>query len=157
MQSKLGLEGNGQPLLLLFSHSVMSASLWLHGLQHPRLPCPSGGCSNSCPLSWWCYPTISSSVTPFPPALNLSQHQVFSKELALHIRWPKYWRFSFNISPSNEYSGLISFRIDRFNLHAIQGILKSLLQHHSTKASILWCLAFFSSNSHIRTQLLGKP
>ena len=75
MQSKLGLEGNGQPLLLLFSHSVMSASLWLHGLQHPRLPCPSGGCSNSCPLSWWCYPTILSSVTPFPPALNLSQHQ----------------------------------------------------------------------------------
>ena len=77
------------------------------------------------------------------PSIFLSI-RVFSKELAFHIRWPKYWRFTFNISPSNEYSGLIPFRIDWFNLHAIQGILKSLLQHHNTKASILWCLAFFT-------------
>ena len=77
------------------------------------------------------------------PAFNLSQHQVFFKESVLHIRWPKYWSFSFNISPSNEYSGLISFRTDWFDLLAVQGSLKSLLQHHSSKASILQCSAFF--------------
>ena len=65
--------------------------------------------------------------------------RVFSNESVLHIRWPKYWSFSFNISPSNEYSGLISFRIDWFGLVAVQGTLKSLLQHHTSKASILWC------------------
>ena len=69
--------------------------------------------------------------------------RVFSNESALHIRWPKYWSFSFSISPSNEYSGLISFRIDCLDLLAVQGTLKSLLQHHSSKASILWCSAFF--------------
>ena len=69
--------------------------------------------------------------------------RVFSKESVLHIRWPKYWSFSFNISPSNEYSGLISFKIDWFDLLAVQGTLKSLLQHHSSKASILQCSAFF--------------
>ena len=69
--------------------------------------------------------------------------RVFSKELALCIRWPKYWSFSFSISPSNEYSGLISFRIDWFDLLIVQGTLKSLLQHHSSKASILWYSAFF--------------
>ena len=68
--------------------------------------------------------------------------RVFSNESALRIRWPKYWSFSFSISPSNDYSGLISFRIDWFDLLAVQGTLKSLLQHHSLKASILWCLAF---------------
>ena len=75
-------------------------------------------------------------------ALNLSQHQVFSNESTLHIRWPKYWSFSFSTSPSNEYSGLISFRIDWFDLLAVQGTLNSL-QHHSSKASILQCSAFF--------------
>ena len=69
--------------------------------------------------------------------------KIFSKESALHIRWPQYWSFSFSISPSNEYSGLISFRIDCFDLLAVQGTLKSLLQHHSSKASILCCSAFF--------------
>ena len=69
--------------------------------------------------------------------------RVFSNESALHFRWPKYWSFSFSISPSNKYSGLISFRIDCFDLLAVQGTLKSLLQHHSSKASILWCSAFF--------------
>ena len=69
--------------------------------------------------------------------------RIFSSELALCIRWPKYWSFSFSISPSNEYSGLISFRIDRLDLLAVQGTLKSLLQHHSAKASILWHSAFF--------------
>ena len=69
--------------------------------------------------------------------------KVFSSESTLHIRWPKYWSFSFSISPSNDYSGLISFRMDWFNLLAIHGTLKSLLQHHSSKVSILWCSAFF--------------
>ena len=69
--------------------------------------------------------------------------RVFSNELALHIRWPKYWGFSFSISPSNEYSGLISFRIDRFDLLAVQGTLRSLFQHHNSKASVLQCSAFF--------------
>jgi len=69
--------------------------------------------------------------------------RVFSNELALCVRWPKYWSFSFSISPSNEYSGLISFRIDWFDLRAVQGTLKSLFQHHSLKALILWCSAFF--------------
>jgi len=69
--------------------------------------------------------------------------QVFSHESALYIRWPKYWSFSFSISPSNEHPGLISFRMDWLDLLAVQGTLKSLLQHHSSKASILWCSAFF--------------
>ena len=75
--------------------------------------------------------------SPYPPAFNLSQHQGFSNESVLRIRWPKYWSFSFSISPSNQYLGLISFRMDRLDLLAVQGTLKSLLQHHSSKASIL--------------------
>ena len=78
-----------------------------------------------------------------PPSI-LSSIRVFSNESVLHIRWPKYWSFSFNISPSNEYSGLISLRIDWFDLLAVQGTLKSLLQHYSSKASILWCSVFFT-------------
>ena len=92
--------------------------------------------------------------SPFPPAFNLSQHQVFSNESVLCIRWPKYWNFSFSISPSNEYSGLISFRIDWFDLLAVQDTLKSLLQHHSSKASILQCSAFIMvqlSHSYMTT------
>ena len=76
-------------------------------------------------------------------AFNISQHQIFSSESAINIRWPKYWSFSFSISPSNEYSGLISFRIEWLDLLAVQGTLKSLLQHHSSKALILWPSAFF--------------
>ena len=86
----------------------------------------------SCPLS-----------SPYPPALNLAQSRVFFNEWALPIRWPKDWSLSFSISPSYEYSGLISFRIDWFDLLTIQGTLKSLLQHHSLKASVLWGLLFF--------------
>ena len=129
----------------------MSDSLHPHGLQHKRLPCPSpipGVYSDSCPSSQWCHPAISSSVVPFSsspqsfPAsqssqIRGSQIRVFSaSELALCIRWPKYWSFSFNTSPSNEYSELISFRTDLFDLLAVQETLKSLLQHHSSKASI---------------------
>ena len=82
-------------------------------------------------------------LSPSPPTFNLSQHQGFSNESVLRIRWPTYWSFSFSISPSNEYSGLISFRTDRLDLLAVHGTLKSLLQHHSSKASILQCSAFF--------------
>ena len=92
-----------------------------HRLQRARLPCPSptpGAYSNSCPSRWWCHPTISSSVLPF----SSSQHQVFSSESALCIRWPKDWNFRFNISPSNECSGLISFRIDWFVLLLSKGL-----------------------------------
>ena len=119
-------------------------TLWAHGLQHARLPCPSpfpGACSNSCPLSRWCHPTILSH-----PLLLLSifhSIRVFFNESALHITWPNYWRFSFIISHSNEHPGLISFTIDWLDLLAVQETLKSLLQHHSSKASILWHSAFF--------------
>ena len=82
--------------------------------------------------------------------------RVFSNESVLHIRWPKYWSFSFNISPSNEHPGLISFRMDGLDLLAGQGIHKSLLQHHSSKESVLWCSAFLKSSSHIHTWLLEK-
>ena len=82
--------------------------------------------------------------------------RVFSNELALHIRWPKYWSFSFSISPFNEYSGLISFRIDWFDLFAAQGTLKSLLQHHNSKASILCCLTFFMVQLSHRYKTTGK-
>ena len=125
----------------------MSDSLRLHGQQHTRLPCPSptpGDCSNSCPLSQWCHPTVSSSVIPFSSCLqSFPAAGSFPNESVLRIRWPKYWSFSFSISPSNEYSGLISFMIDWFDLLAVQRTLKSLLQHHSSKASILRCSAFF--------------
>ena len=80
---------------------------------------------------------------PSPPTFNLSQHQNLFNESVLRIRWPKYWSFSFNISPSNEYSGLISFKMDWLDLLAVQGTLKSLLQHRSSKALILLCSAFF--------------
>ena len=130
-----------------FSCSVVSNSLWPHGRQHTRPPCPSptlGAYSNSCPLSQWCHPTISSSAVPFSWLQSFPASAIdFSNESILRIRWPKYWSFSFNISPSNEYSGLISFRIDWLDLLAVQGTLKSLLQHHSSKPSILQHSAFF--------------
>ena len=123
----------------------MSDSLQPHGLQHARLPCPSptpGACSNSCTLSQWCHPTISPChPLLLPPSICLSI-RVFSNESALRIRWPKYQSFSFSISLSNEYTGLISFRMDWLDLLAVQGTLKSLLQHHSSKASILQRSAF---------------
>ena len=116
-----------------------------HGLQHTRLPCPSLSprvCSNSCSLTRWCHLIMSSSVTPFSSCpQSFPASTVFSKELILCTRWPKCW--SFSISLSNEYSGLISFRLDWFHLLAVQETLESILQHHSLKVSILWCSAFF--------------
>ena len=132
--------------LLFFSHSIVSNSLRTHGLQHARHPCPSPyprGCSNSCPLSWWCHPDIlACHLLPLLPS-TFPSIRVFSNQLAICIRWPKFWSFSFSISPSNEYSGLISFRIHWFDLLAVQGILKRFPQHHSSKASILQHTSFF--------------
>ena len=131
-------------VVLLFSHWFVSSSLRLQGLQHARLPCPSLSlpvCSNSCPFSRWCCLTISFFVSLFSFCLQSFPVSVFSNESDFCIRWPKYW--SFIISPSNEYWGLISFRIDWFDLLAVQGTLKSLLEHHSSKASILGRSAFF--------------
>ena len=127
-------------------------------------PCQA---SLSFPISWSLLQLISiESVRPpkhfvfCRPLLLLpsifTSIRVFSNESALHIRCLKYWSFSFSISPSSEYSGLISFRIDCFVLLAVQGTLKSLLQHHSSKASIFWCSVFLGSSSHINTWLLER-
>ena len=148
---------------ILSSCSVMSDSLQPHRLQHARLP------SSSHPSHPFPHPTISQSLLKLmsiefvmpsnhlilchPLLLLLSIFpiiRVFSKELALCLRWQKYWSFSFNISPSKEYSRLISFRMDWLDLLAVQGTLKSLLQHHSTKAPVLGCSASFMVQlSHI--------
>ena len=136
----------------------MSDSLQPHGLQYARPACPSPtprAYSNSCPLSWWCHPTILYSRSLLLPSIFPSIG-VFSNESALHIRWPKYWNFSFSISPSNEYSGLISFRMDWLDLLAVQGTLKSLLQHHSSKASILQHSAFFMAQLSHPYMTTGK-
>ena len=95
--------------------------------------------------------------SPSPPALNLSQHQGFFQWVSFRIRWPKYWSFSFNISSSNEHPGLISFMMDWLDLLAVQGTLKSLLQHHSSKASILWRSAFFIVQLSHPYMTTGKP
>ena len=131
-----------------FSSVQLLSRVWLqhHGPQHARPPCPSptpGVYPNSCPLTRWCHPTISSSVTPFPPPSIFPNIRVFSNESTLHIRWPKYWSFSFNIGPTNEYQGVISFWMNWLDLLAVQGTLKSILQHHTSKSSILLCSVFF--------------
>ena len=144
---------------LLFSRSLVSDPLSPHGLQHIRPPYPSTSpeaCSNSCPLSRWCNPIISSSVIPFSSRLQSFPASVFSNESVLHIRWPKYWSFNFSISLSNEHPRLISLRMDWLNLLAIQETLKSLLQHHSSKASILQCLAFFMVQFSHPYMITGK-
>ena len=123
-----------------FSCSVVSKSLQPHGQRYIRLPCPSpilGACSNSCPSSWWCHPTM---LTPSPPQSFLASGS-FPMNQFFCIRWPKYW--SFSINRSSEVSGLISFRMDWLGLLAVQGTIMSLLQHHSSKASVLWCSTFF--------------
>ena len=130
-----------------FSCSVMSDSLQAQKSQHARPPCPSPT------------PKVPSShlMLCLPLHLLPSIHpsiRVFSNESTLHMRWAKYWSFSFSISPSNEHPGLISFRMGWLDLLAVQRTLKSLLQHHSSKASILWCSAFFTvrlSHPHMTT------
>ena len=124
-----------------FSCSVVSDSLRPRESQHTRPPCPSptpGVHSDSRPLSQWRHPAISSSVIPFSSCpQSLPASEFFSNESTLLMRWPKYWSFSFSIIPSKEIPGLISFRTDWLDLLAVQGTLKSLLQHRSSKASIL--------------------
>ena len=123
----------------------MCLTLLPHGLQCARLPCPSlfpGVCSNPCPLSWYAIQP-SHPLSPTSPLPSIFPSiRVFSNESILHIGWPKYWSFNFSISPSNDYSGLISFRIDWFDLLAVQGTIKDLLQH-SLKVLVLWPSAFF--------------
>ena len=137
----------------------MSDSLRPHEPQHARPPWLSPtprAYSNSCPSSWWCHPTISSSTVPFSSCLqSFPAIRVFSNESVLRIRWTKYWSFSFSISPSNEYSGMISFRVDWLDVLAVQGTLKSLLRHHSSKGSTLGRSAFFIvqlSHPHMTTR-----
>ena len=144
-----------------FSHSVVSDSLWSHGLQHTRFPCPSptpGACSNSCPSSWWCHSIISSSVIPFSFC-----HQPFQASGS----FPLSQLFS-SVGQCIGASALASilpmdiqdwflFRIDWFDLLAVQGTLKSLLQHHSSKTSILWCSAFFMVQLSHMYMTTGKP
>ena len=128
-------------LSVQFSCSVVSDSLRPHELQHARPPCPSPTPrvhSNSHPSSHLtlCRPLLL--LPPIPPSIK-----VFSNESTPHMRWPKYWSFSLSLIPSNEHPGLISFRMDWLDLLAVHGTLKSLLQHHSSKASILQQSAFF--------------
>ena len=131
-----------------FSCSVVSDTLWPHGLQRARLPCPSptsrvysNSSFESVMLS---NHRILCRLLLLPPSIFPSI-TVFSNKSVLHIRWPNYWSFSFSISPSNEYSGLISFRMDWLDLLAVRGTLKSLLQHHSSKTPTLRCSSFFIS------------
>ena len=124
----------------------MSKSLWPHELQSPRFPCPSlslGVCSNSRPWSRWCHPTISSSF-PSPPTFNLSQDQGLFKWVGSSHQVAKVLEFQLQHQSFHEHPGLVSFRMDWLDLLAVQGTLKSLLQHHSSKASIIWHLAFFT-------------
>ena len=129
----------------MFSHSVVSDSLWPHGLQHARLPCPSTSPELAQTRVYW----VGDAIQPSHPLSSLllssvfPSIRVFSTESALHIKWPKYWCSSLSISPSNEYSGLISFKIDWFDLLAVERTLKSLLQNHSLKAPILRSSVFF--------------
>ena len=146
-------------LLFLFSCSVMFNSLWPHGLQHARLPCPSPAPE--------VYSRLMSIESVMPsnhlilccPLLLLPSIfpsiRVFLNKSVLHVRWPKYWSFSFSVSPSSEYSGLISFSMDWLDLLAVQGTLKSLLQHHSSKATILQCSTFFIV--HLAHPYMEKP
>ena len=130
----------------LISRKDMSNNLWPHGLQHSKLPCPSLSprvCSNSRPLSQWCYLTISSSAALFSFCLQSFPASGSFPMSWLCIKWPNYWSFNFSISPSIEYSVLIFFRIDWFDFLAVQGTLKSPLPHHNSKASILQCSALF--------------
>ena len=123
----------------------MSDSWWPHGLQHTRLPCLSpapGACSISCPSSGWCIQTSQSLLPPSPSAFNLDQYQGLFQWVSSPHQVAKQ-SFSFSSSPFNEYSELIFFRIDWFDLLAVKGTLKSLLQHHSSKVSIIWRSIFF--------------
>ena len=128
------------------SFAQLYLTLQTHGLQHNRPLCPLQTLrvySNSCPLSRWCHTTISSSAIPFSSCLQSFSASGSSQISHFFASGRQSISFSFNISHSNEYSGLISFRIEWFDLLSVQGTLKSLLRHHSSEASVLWCSAFF--------------
>ena len=131
-----------------FSRSVVSSTLWPHRLQHVRLPLSIINSWSLLKLMSFTSVMPSNHLIPCHPFLFPSSIfpsiRVISYKSVLCIKWPKYWSFSFNISPSNEYLGLISFTMDWLDLPAVQGTLKSLLQHHSSKASLLQCSAFFT-------------
>ena len=135
-------------------------TLWSHGLQHARPPCPSptpGVCSNSCPSSSDAIqPSILCSPLLLLPSI-FPNIRAFSNESALCIRWPKYWRFSFNISPSNEYSGLISFRMDWMDLLAVKGLSRVFSNTTVQKYQFFGAQLSLWLYSHIHTWLLGKP
>ena len=139
--------GNQGKSLVQFSWSVLSNSLWPRGLQHVRNPCPSptpGVYPNSCPLSRWCHPTISSSVIPFSSCFqSFPTSGSFPKSQLFAWGGQSTGVSASSISPSNEHPGLISFRMDWLDLLVVQGTLRSLLQHYSSKASILLHSAFF--------------
>ena len=141
------------------SRLVLYDSLRPHESQHTRPPCPSptpGVQPDSRPSNQWCHPAISSSVIPFPSCPQSLPASVFSNESTLRMRWPKYWSFSFSIIRSKEIPGLISFRMDWLDLLAVQGTLKSLLQHHTSKASILLRSAFFTVQLSYPYMTTGK-
>ena len=147
-------------LSVQFSHSVVSdsATPWIAAHQaslsitNSQSPPKFMSIESVMPSSHLilCHPLLL--LTPIPPSIR-----VFSNELTLRMRWPKYWGFSFSISPSNEHPGLITFMMDWLDLLEVQGTLKSLLQHHSSKASILWCSAFFTVQLSHHTWPLEKP
>ena len=145
---------------LLFSHPVMSDSLWPYGLQHTRLPCPSPSpevCPSSCPLHWWCYPAISCSDVLFLLPSIFPSVRDFSSESAFLIRWPKYWSFSFSISPSSEIQGRSSLRlIDLISLlyKGLSGVFSSTMVQWHQLFGILPSLQFSSQN---RMWPLGRP
>ena len=129
-----------------FCCSVVYNSMRLYRLQHTRLPCPfsiPGACSNSCPLSWWCHSTISSSIIPSPPAFNLSQDQGLFQWVSSSHQVAKVLEFQLQHQSFQRILRTDFLSDELVNLLAVQGTLKSLLQHHSSKASILWCSAFF--------------
>ena len=147
IQTSCWILGSYELSSVQFSPSVVSDSLWPHGVQHTRLCCPSptsGACTISCPLELvmpanhliFCHPLLL--LPSIFPSIR-----VISNESVPGIRWPKYWSFSFRVNPSNEYPGLIFFRIDWLVFLAIQATLKSLIQHHNLKASVLWHSFFF--------------
>ena len=143
-----------------FNRSLMSDSLQPHELQHARPPCPSptpGVHLDSRPSSQWSHPAISSSVIPFSSCPQCLPAGVFSSESTLCMSWPKYWSFSFSISPSKEHPGLISFRMDWLDLLAVQGTLRVFSNTTVQKRQLFGAQLSSQSNSHIHTWLLEKP
>ena len=143
-----------------FSRSVVSDSLRPHGLQHTRLPYPSpspGVCPSSCSLHQWCHPANSSSYNPLLLPSNFPSIRDFSNQLPVGIRWPKYWSFSFSISPYSEYSGLISLKIVWFDLLAVQGTFRVFSSTAVQRHHVFGTLLSLRSCCHNCMWPLGRP